>query len=122
MKDEKLSQNNNDVVALKSKSYLMITTDNEDVAKHKGHDITLQVMSTNMQLLTKKYFLIRHRLYTKECMKKSLYNFSEKRYLQSDGINTYALGHKNTLKKWSTKNNYYKYVIYNRWREYLQQK
>ena len=38
MKDEKLSQNINDVVALKSKSYLVITTDNEDEAKHKGHD------------------------------------------------------------------------------------
>ena len=30
--------------------------------------------------------------------KRTLYNFCEKRYLCDDGINTYALGHADTLK------------------------
>ena len=31
--------------------------------------------------------------------KKKLYNFCEKRHIHQDGINTYALGLKNTFKK-----------------------
>ena len=47
----------------------------------------------------KKIISIRHRDYTKECIKKALYSFCEKRHPQSDGINIYALGNTNTLKK-----------------------
>ena len=38
MKDVKPSQNIDDVRALKSKSYIVITADNEGECKHKGHD------------------------------------------------------------------------------------
>ena len=38
MKDVKPSQNFDDVTALKSKSYIVITTDNEEECKHKLHD------------------------------------------------------------------------------------
>ena len=47
----------------------------------------------------KKIISIRHKPYTKECMKKTFSFLDEKRYLISDGINTYALGHINTFKK-----------------------
>ena len=130
MKDEKSSQNINDVTALKSKSYIVITTDNKEEYKHKGHDANFTSDEFRDATINKKVFYhlmrkiisIRHKLYTKKCMKKSLSNFCEKRHLQSDEINTYALGHTNTLKKWPTKNNHYKYIIYNRWKKYLQQK
>ena len=38
MKDEKPSQKIDEVFALKSKSYVVITTDNKEECKHKGHD------------------------------------------------------------------------------------
>ena len=38
MKDIKPSQNIDDVTALKSKSYIVIATDNEEECKHKGND------------------------------------------------------------------------------------
>ena len=50
-----------------------------------------------------KKISLRHKLYTKENTKNSLYNFCETRYPQFDGINTYALGHKNTSKKMDKK-------------------
>ena len=85
----------------------MITTDNKEECKHKGHDYSFTGDEHKYAAFNKKVFYhsmnkiisIRHRLYTKECIKKTLYNFCEKRHLQSDGINTYALGHTNTFKK-----------------------
>ena len=105
MKDVKPLQNIDDVTALKSKSYIVITADNEEECKHKGHDYNFRgdeykYAAFNKKVLyqpMKKVISIRRRLYTKECMKKTLYNFCEKRHLQSDEINTYALGHTNTL-------------------------
>ena len=46
-----------------------------------------------------KIISIRHRLYTKEYIKKRLYNFCEKRHLCDDGIHTYTLGHTSILNK-----------------------
>ena len=85
----------------------MITTDNEEECKHKGHDYNFtgdeyKYAAFNKKVLyhpMKKIISIRHKLYTKECMKKALYNFCEKRHLQSDAINIYALAHTNTFKK-----------------------
>ena len=96
MKDVNPLQNIDDVTALKSKSYIVITADNEEECKHKEHDYNFtgdeyKCAAFNKKVLyhpMKKIILIRHRLYTKECMKKTLYNFCEKRHLQSDGINT----------------------------------
>ena len=107
MKDEKTSQKIDEVFALKSKSYIVITTDNKKECKHKGHDYNFtseefKDVANNKKVLhhpMKKIISITHSLYSEETNKKILYNFCEKRHLQSDGINTYALGHINTLKK-----------------------
>ena len=56
MKDVKPLQNIDDVTALKSKSYIVITADNEEECKHKGHDYNFTGVEYNMQHLTKKYY------------------------------------------------------------------
>ena len=47
----------------------------------------------------KKILSLRHKLYSEECIEKTLRKFCEKRYLHIDGINKHALGHTNTFKK-----------------------
>ena len=56
MKDVKPLQNIDDVTALKSKSYIVITAGNEEQCKHKGHDYNFTGDEYNMQHLTKKYY------------------------------------------------------------------
>ena len=66
--------------ALKSKSYIVITSDNKEECKHKGHDYNFtsnefRHVTNNKKVLNhpmNKIISIRHRLYTKECMKKNL--------------------------------------------------
>ena len=107
MKNKKPSQMIDEVFALKSKSYIVITSDNKEECRHKGHahnftSNEFRDVTNNKKVLNdpmNKIISIRHRLCTKKCMKKTLYNFWEKRHLQSEGINTYALGHTNTFKK-----------------------
>ena len=107
MKDEKPTQNITKVFALKSKSYIIITTDNKEECKHKGHDHNFTSKEFRDVTFIKKLLMhpmkkiisIMHKLYSKETNKKTLYNFCEKRYTHVDRINKYALGHKNTFKK-----------------------
>ena len=88
IKDGKSSQIIDQVTALKSKSYVVITTDNEE-CKHKGHGYNFtgdeyKYAAFNKKVLyhpMRKIISMRHKLYTKECMKKTLYNFCEKRHL-----------------------------------------
>ena len=76
MKDVKPSQNIDDVRALKSKSYIVITADNEGECKHKGHDYNFtgdeyKYSAFSKKVLyhpMKKIISIRNRLYSKECM------------------------------------------------------
>ena len=96
MKNEKPSQKIDEVTAVNSKSYIVITTDNKEECKHKGHDYNFtsnefRDVTLNKKVLyhpMKKIISIRHNLYSKENNKKALHNFCEKRHLQSDGINT----------------------------------
>ena len=47
----------------------------------------------------KKISSIRHKLCTKECMKKDCVIFEKKRHTHHDGINRYTLQHTNKFKK-----------------------
>ena len=102
MKDEKPTQNITQVFSRKSKSHIIITTDDKEECKHKGHDHyftskEFRNVTFNKKVLMhpmKKIISIRHKLYSKETNKKTLYNFCEKRYPHCDRINRYALGHK----------------------------
>ena len=107
MKDEYPGKNINKVIALKSKSYIVITADNKEECRHKGHNYKFTANEYRDALFNnailshplRKIISIRHKLYTKENNKKTLPCIDEKRYLQADKINTLALGHKNTFKK-----------------------
>ena len=106
MKNEYLGKNIAEVIALKSKSYIVITSDNKEECKHKGHNYKFTANKYrdavfNRAILKhpmKKIISIRHKLYTKETIKKTLYNDREKRHAKPDRINTHALGHANTIK------------------------
>ena len=86
MKNEKPSQKIDEVIALKSKSYIVITTDNKEECKHKGHDYNFtsnefRDVTLNKKVLyhpMKKIISIRHNLYSKKNNKKALHNFCEK--------------------------------------------
>ena len=107
MKDVYPGKNINKVIAIKSKSYIVITSDNQEECKHNGHNYNFtgneyKDVIFNKKVLKhpmKKILSLRHKLYSEECIKKTLRKFCEKRYLHIDGINTHALGHKNTFKK-----------------------
>ena len=84
--DEKSWQNINDVTALKSKSHIVITTDNKEECKHKEHDYNFTGDEHKYAAFNKKVFYhsmnkiisVRHRLYTKECIKKPYIIFVKK--------------------------------------------
>ena len=107
MKNEYPGKNIAEVIALKSKSYMVITSDNKEECKHKGHNYKFTANEYrdavfNRAILKhpmKKIISIRNKLYTKETIKKTLYSFCEKRHAKPDRINTHALGHLNTFKK-----------------------
>ena len=107
MKDEYPGKNIDEVIALKSKSYIIITTNNQERFKHKGHNCKCTgneyrdaLFSKNvLKHPLKKIISLRHKVFSKENIKKTLYNFCEKRYALPDGKKTYALGHKDTIKK-----------------------
>ena len=106
MKNEYPAKNIGGVIALTSKSYIVITSDNKEECKHKGHKHKFTAneyrdAAFNRAILKhpmKTIISIRHKLYTKETIKKTLYNYCEKRHAKPDRINTHALGHANTLK------------------------
>ena len=107
MKDEYPGKNIDEVIVLKSKSHIIITTNNQEQCQHKGHNYTFTSNEYRDALFNKKVLkhplkkiiTLKHKVFSKENIKKTLYNFFEKRYALSDGENTYALGHTNTLKK-----------------------
>ena len=106
MKNEYPGKNIAEAIALMSKSYIVMTSDNKEECKHKGHNYKFIVneyrdAAFNRAILKhpmKTIISIRHKLYTKETIKKTLYNYCEKRHAKPDRINTHALGHANTLK------------------------
>ena len=105
VKDVYPGKNINEVIAIKSKSYIVISSDNQEECKHNGHNYNFtgneyRDVIFNKKVLKhpmKKILSLRHKLYSEECIKKTLRKFCEKRYLHIDGINTHALGHKNTF-------------------------
>ena len=105
LKDEKPLNRKKQVYALKSKSYNILMDDNIEESKHKGHDYHFTTneyhdVTFNKKLLEhplNKITSIRHDIFTKETIKKTLNNFDEKRYLCHDGIHTLPLGHKDIL-------------------------
>ena len=109
MKNEYPGKNFAEVIALMSKSYIVIISDSKEERKHNGHNYKFTANEYrdavfNRAILKhqlKKIISIRHKLYTKENIKKTLYNFCEKRHAKPDRINTHALGHINTFKKLS---------------------
>ena len=107
MKNEKPLNRIKQVYALKSKSYNILMDNNQEESKHKGHDYNFTTSEYHDVTFNKKVLVhplnkitsIRHDIFTKETIKKTLNSFDEKRYLCDDGIHTLALGHKDIIKK-----------------------
>ena len=80
--------------------------DDKEESKHKGHDYSFTTneyrdVTFNKKVLhhpLNKIISIRHDIFTKETIKKTLISFDEKRYLCDDGIHTLLLGHKDITK------------------------
>ena len=107
MKDEYPGKNIDEVIVLKSKSYIIITTNNQEQYQHKRHNYKFtsnqyRDVLFNKKVLkypSKKIITLRHQVFSEENIKKTLHNFFGKRYAFFDGKNTYVLGHTNTFKK-----------------------
>ena len=105
MKNEKPFNKIKQVYALKSKSCNILMDDNKQESKHKGHDHNFTTneyhdVTFNKKVLShplNKITSIRHDIFTKETIKKTLDSFDEKRYLCDDGIHALPLGHKNRI-------------------------
>ena len=102
MMNEKTLKRIKQVYAVKSKSYNILMHNNQEESKYKGHDYNFTTgeyhdVTFNKKVLEhqlNKITSIRHDLFTKETIKKTLNSFDEKRYLCDDGIHTLPLGHK----------------------------
>ena len=115
MKNEKPFNRIKKVYALKSKSHNISMNNNNEESKHKGHDYNFTTNEYHDVTFNKKVSsyplnkitLIRHDIFTKETIKKTLNSFDEKRYLCDDGIHTLPLGHKDiTINEQNKKSNY----------------
>ena len=92
MKDEYQKTNTKEVMAIKSQSYIVITNDDQEQCKPKGHDYDFtgneyRDVIFNKKVLyhpMKKIISLRHKVFSKEKIKKILYNFCEKRYALPD--------------------------------------
>ena len=87
MKDEYPGKNIDEVIALISKSYIISTTNNQEQCKHKGHNYKFTSNEYKDGLFSKKVLKhifkkimsLRLKVFSKENIKKTLYNFCEKR-------------------------------------------
>ena len=105
MKNEKPLYKIKQVYALKSKSYNILMDNNKEESKLKGHDYNFTTSEYHDVTFNKKVLehplnkiaSIRHDIFTKKTIKKTLNSFGEKRYLCDDGIHTLPLGHKDII-------------------------
>ena len=105
MKNEKSLYKIKQVYALKSKSYNILMDNNKEESKLKGHDYNFTTSECHHVTFNKKVLehplnkiaSIRHDIFTKKTIKKTLNSFDEKRYLCDDGIHTLPLGHKDII-------------------------
>ena len=74
MKDEYPGKNIDEVIVLKSKSYIIITTNNQEQCKHKGHNYKFTSNEYRDALFNKKVLkhplkeiiTLRHKVFSKE--------------------------------------------------------
>ena len=106
MKDEYGGNAPKDVIALRSKIYLILDTKNNEKNTDKGHNSYIKYGDFcdtlfNKKVLRHKMRRIKsknHNLITYESNKTSTSYFDDKRYILNDGTNTLPYGHKDTPK------------------------
>ena len=98
-------------IGLRSKMYSTKLDDGREEKKAKGvvksvikkelkHDMYNRILTTSGKMHSKMTVIRsqKHRLYTMKMNKVSLSAYDDKRWINNDGISSYAYGHYNTLK------------------------